>query len=101
MIQRTLSIIKPDAVKSKKSGDIIALLEINNFTIVNLKKMSLTKEIARKFYSIHQDKPFFNDLINFMTSGPVIVQVLEKKMLYQNIVILWEVQIQKRQILVQ
>ncbi|MBJ56974.1 MAG: nucleoside-diphosphate kinase [Rickettsiales bacterium] len=78
-LEHTLSIIKPDAVEAKKSGHIIGLLEENGFEIIAKKKITLKREEAEKFYSIHKDRPFFNELVNFMTSGPVVVQVLEKE----------------------
>lgn len=78
-LENTLSIIKPDAVEAKKSGHIIGLLEENGFEIIAKKKITLKREEAEKFYSIHKDKPFFNELVTFMTSGPVVVQVLEKE----------------------
>ena len=78
-LENTLSIIKPDAVVAKKSGHIIGLLEEKDFEIIAKKKITLKKEEAEKFYFIHKNKPFFNELIAFMTSGPVVVQVLEKE----------------------
>ncbi len=78
-LENTLSIIKPDAVEARKSGHIIGLLEENGFEIIAKKKITLKREEAEKFYSIHKDKPFFNELVTFMTSGPVVVQVLEKE----------------------
>tara|TARA_E500000178_G_C16935397_1_gene713753 strand:- start:598 stop:1020 length:423 start_codon:yes stop_codon:yes gene_type:complete len=77
-LENTLSIIKPDAVKNRKSGDIISFIEEKGFNIIAKKKIKLNSSQAENFYSIHKDRPFFNDLVNFMTSGPVIVQVLEK-----------------------
>tara|TARA_E500000178_G_C16762619_1_gene635491 strand:- start:404 stop:820 length:417 start_codon:yes stop_codon:yes gene_type:complete len=78
-MNRTFSIIKPDATKRNITGAINKLIEDNNLVIIAQKRIHLTKEKAEGFYSIHKDKPFFNDLINYMTSGPVIVQVLEGK----------------------
>ena len=78
-LENTLSIIKPDAVEARKSGHIIGLLEENGFEIIAKKKITLKRVEAEKFYSIHKDKPFFNELVTFMTSGPVVVQVLEKE----------------------
>ena len=75
----TLSIIKPDAVRDKKAGDIISFLENKEFKIVAKKKIILHKKQAEEFYNIHKERPFFRELINFITSGPVIVQVLEKE----------------------
>ena len=77
MIERTFSIIKPDATKRNITGKINAIIEENGLKIIAQKKIQLTKEIAEKFYSIHSEKPFFNDLVEYMTSEPVIVQILE------------------------
>ncbi len=78
-IEKTFSIIKPEAVKNKISGKIISMFEDNGFTILAQKKISMTQDQARHFYAVHKDRPFYNDLVKFMTSGPVIVQVLEKE----------------------
>ena len=76
-MNRTLSIIKPDATKRNITGSINKIIEDNNFVIIAQKRTKLSKEKAEGFYSIHKDKPFFKDLIEYMTSGPVIVQVLQ------------------------
>ena len=76
-MNRTFSIIKPDATKRNITGAINKIIEDNNLNIVAQKRIKLSKEKAEGFYVIHKDKPFFNDLIEYMTSGPVIVQVLE------------------------
>ena len=76
---RTFSIIKPDATKRNITGAINKIIESNDLEIVGQKRIKLSKEKAEGFYSIHKDKPFFNDLISYMTSGPVIVQVLQGK----------------------
>ena len=76
-IERTFSIIKPDAVGKNLIGKITQRFEENNLKIVASKMVHLTKEKAEGFYSIHKDKPFFPKLVEFMTSGPVMVQVLE------------------------
>ena len=76
-MKRTFSIIKPDATKRNLTGAINKIIEENNLCIVGQKRIKLSKEKAEGFYFIHKDKPFFNDLIEYMTSGPVIVQVLE------------------------
>ena len=76
---RTFSIIKPDATKRNITGAINKIIESNDLEIVGQKRIKLSKEKAEGFYSIHKDKPFFNDLIAYMTSGPVIVQVLQGK----------------------
>ena len=76
-MKRTFSIIKPDATKRNITGSINKIIEDNNLVIIAQKRTKLSKEKAEGFYSIHKDKPFFNDLIEYMTSGPVIVQVLQ------------------------
>ena len=76
-MNRTFSIIKPDATKRNITGSINKIIEDNNLVIIAQKRIKLSKEKAEGFYSIHKDKTFFNDLIEYMTSGPVIVQVLQ------------------------
>ena len=76
-MNRTFSIIKPDATKRNITGSINKIIEDNNLEIIAQKRIKLSKDKAEGFYSIHKDKPFFNDLIEYMTSGPVIVHVLE------------------------
>ena len=76
-MERTFSIIKPDATKRNISGRINQIIEKNGLRIIAQKRIRLSSDQAIKFYSIHNKKPFFNDLINYMTSGPVVVQVLE------------------------
>ena len=76
-MNRTFSIIKPDATKRNVTGAINKIIENNNLTIVAQKRIKLSKQKAEEFYSIHKDKPFFLELVEYMTSGPVIVQVLE------------------------
>ena len=76
-IQRTLSIIKPDATKRNITGKIITFFEEAGLNIIAQKKIQLTRTQAQEFYAVHSDKPFFQDLVNFMTSGPIIIQVLE------------------------
>ncbi len=73
----TFSIIKPDATKRNLTGAINKIIEDNGLRIVAQKRIKLTKEQAEGFYQVHSDKPFFNDLIEYMTSEPVVVQVLE------------------------
>ena len=76
-MERTFSIIKPDATKRNISGRINQIIEESGLRIIAQKRIKLSFDQAIKFYSIHNKKPFFNDLINYMTSGPVVVQVLE------------------------
>ncbi|HET8849124.1 MAG TPA: nucleoside-diphosphate kinase [Marinobacter sp.] len=76
-IERTLSIIKPDAVAKNVIGEIYSRFEKAGLTIVAAKMMHLTQEQAEGFYAEHKERPFFNDLVAFMTSGPVVVQALE------------------------
>ena len=75
-IENTLSIIKPDATERNLTGAINQKLEKAGLKIVAQKRIHLSKKIAQKFYEIHKDRPFYNDLVNFMISGPVVVQVL-------------------------
>ena len=76
-MQRTLSIIKPDAVKKNVVGKIIDRFESNGLRIAAAKKIQLSKCDAKAFYAVHKDRPFFNNLVEFMISGPVVVMVLE------------------------
>ncbi len=75
--QKTLSIIKPDAMNAKLSGNIIKFIEDKGFKIIAQKKLKLNKAQAEAFYAIHKDRPFFEELVKFMLSGPILVQVLE------------------------
>ena len=81
---RTFSIIKPDATKRNITGAINKIIEKNNLSIIGQKRIKLSKEKAEGFYAIHKDKPFFGDLIEYMTSGPVIVQVLQGENAVEN-----------------
>src|SRR6201987_1955561 len=76
-IERTFSIIKPDATARNLTGVINAMIEQAGLRIVAQKRIRMTREQAEKFYAIHRRRPFFRDLVDFMTSGPVVVQVLE------------------------
>ena len=76
-MERTLSIIKPDAVSKNVIGEIYSRFESSGFEIVAAKMLHLDEITAGGFYAVHKDRPFFNDLVSFMTSGPIIVQVLE------------------------
>lgn len=77
-MERTLGIIKPDAVTAKHTGNIIDIIENNDFNIVRMYKTKLTRDQAERFYGIHKGKPFFEELVSMMTSGPVVVLALEK-----------------------
>ncbi|MFK0440112.1 nucleoside-diphosphate kinase [Campylobacter jejuni] len=76
-MEKTLSIIKPDAVKKGVIGKIIDRFESNGLRIAAMKKVQLSKEQAENFYAVHKERPFFKDLVEFMISGPVVVSVLE------------------------
>lgn len=76
-IERTLSIVKPDAVAKNVIGEIYARFEKAGLKIVAARMKLLTREDAERFYAVHKERPFFNDLVAFMTSGPVMIQVLE------------------------
>ena len=76
-IEKTLSIIKPDAISRNLNGQINSIIEKSGLKIIAQKRLKLTKDIASKFYEVHKDRPFYEDLVSFMTSGPVVVQVLQ------------------------
>lgn len=76
MIEQTLSIIKPDATKRNLTGQINAKLEAAGLCIIAQKRIQLRQDQAQQFYAVHKDRPFYNELCTFMTSGPVVVQVL-------------------------
>ncbi|MBQ0783607.1 MAG: nucleoside-diphosphate kinase [Amphritea sp.] len=76
-IERTFSIIKPDAVAKNVIGKIVSRFECNSLKIVEMQLKQLSREEAEGFYAEHKERPFFGDLVEFMTSGPVVVQVLE------------------------
>ena len=75
-MDRTFSIIKPDATKRNLTGSINSLIEKNGLRIIAQKRIKMSMEQAEKFYAVHNDKPFFSDLVKYMTSEPVVVQVL-------------------------
>ncbi len=77
-MEKTLCIIKPDAVKKKVQGNIIQMILDNGFEIKGMKQVQLTEEQAKKFYEVHKERPFYNDLVSFMISGPVVPIALEK-----------------------
>jgi nucleoside-diphosphate kinase len=75
---RTFTMIKPDAVQNGHTGAILEKINANGFRIVALKKTQLSKKDAEAFYAIHKERPFFNDLVTYMTSGPIVPAILEK-----------------------
>jgi len=77
-MEETLALIKPDAVKRNIIGNILLLIEEDGFKIKKMKMMKMTDEVAKSFYSIHADKPFYNKLIEYMTSGNIVALVLER-----------------------
>ena len=76
-MERTFAIIKPDACKRNLAGKILAKIEEKGFRVIAMKKIAMTREQAEGFYAVHRERPFFKDLVEFMISGPVLVQVLE------------------------
>ncbi|MBX3160646.1 MAG: nucleoside-diphosphate kinase [Deltaproteobacteria bacterium] len=76
-IERTFSIIKPDAVAANKIGPIVAKLEAAGLRVIASRMMRLSETQAKAFYAVHKERPFYGDLVKFMTEGPVVVQVLE------------------------
>ena len=76
-LEQTLSIIKPDAVGQNQIGNIIEYFERDGLSVIGAKMLHLTAEQAKSFYAIHKERPFFKELVEFMTSGPVLVMVLE------------------------
>ncbi len=78
-LERTLAIIKPDAVRAKNAGKIIDHIERAGFDIIALEKKQFTREEAEYFYAVHRERPFFGELVDFMISGPTVVMVLEKE----------------------
>jgi nucleoside-diphosphate kinase len=79
MMERTFAIIKPDAITSKHSGQIIHLIELNGFNIIGMQKKQLSRQEAETFYAVHKERPFFGELVSYMISGPVIIMALEKE----------------------
>jgi nucleoside-diphosphate kinase len=75
---RTFTMIKPDAVKENHIGGILDMMEQGGFRIVELQKVNLTPERAGQFYAVHAERPFYNDLVSYMSSGPIVAAVLEK-----------------------
>ena len=77
MTERTFSIIKPDATRRNLTGKVNAVIEDSGLRIVGQRRVQMSRAQAEKFYEVHKDKPFFGELVEFMTSGPIVVQVLE------------------------
>ncbi|MDD9802792.1 MAG: nucleoside-diphosphate kinase [Deltaproteobacteria bacterium] len=77
MLERTLSIVKPDAVRRGATGEILQRFESAGLSIIALKKLRMSEELARGFYAVHRERPFYGDLVKFMCSGPVVVSVLQ------------------------
>lgn len=84
MLQHTFSIIKPDATARNLEGEILSTIQKAGLKIVALKKIQLTRKQAEGFYAVHKERPFFNDLVDFMVSGPVVCSVLEGEDAVQN-----------------
>lgn len=78
-MQRTFSIVKPDAVRKGHTGTVLAMIEAAGFRLVAIKRLSISKQQAAGFYAVHAQRPFFNSLTDFMSSGPIFVMVLEKE----------------------
>jgi nucleoside-diphosphate kinase len=78
-LQRTFSIVKPDAVRKGQTGAVLAMIEAAGFRLVAIKRLSISKQQAAGFYAVHAQRPFFNSLTDFMSSGPIFVMVLEKE----------------------
>ena len=78
-IEQTLSIIKPDAVERSLENEIKEMFKNKGFTILNEKKIQIEKSEAEKFYKVHETKPFYNDLCSYLSSGPIVVMILEKE----------------------
>ena len=77
-LEQTLSIIKPDAVERSLENEIKSMFKDNGFKIVNEKKIQIEKSEAESFYKVHETKPFYNDLCSYLSSGPIVVMILEK-----------------------
>ncbi|WP_411824166.1 nucleoside-diphosphate kinase [Leptospira sp. 'Mane'] len=84
-MERTFIMLKPDAVKNKHIGDILQRIEKEGFKILGLKSLKLSLEDAKQFYKVHSARPFYNDLCNYMASGPIVAAALER----ENAVLHW------------
>ena len=84
MVNITFTMIKPEAVEAVNSGAIFKIIEDNNFRIVSLKKVLLNEEKASKFYEVHKDRPFYSELVEYMSSGPIFAAILEKENAVQD-----------------
>ena len=84
-MEKTLAIIKPDAVSRNLIGNFIGRIESNEFKVVAIKRVWLTKSLAEGFYDVHKERPFFNSLTDFMSSGPIVLMVLE----HENAIMGW------------
>jgi len=78
-LERTLAIIKPDAVAARRAGEVLSIIESAGFRILAMRMVRLNREQAEGFYAVHRDKPFFQGLVTFMTQGPAIVMALERE----------------------
>jgi len=78
-MERTFAMIKPDAISAHNTGKIIDMIEQHGFTILGMEKTKLSKEQAQTFYAVHKERPFFAELVDFVTSGPVVIMCLEKE----------------------
>ena len=78
-LELTFAMIKPDAIRAGNMGKILAMIEENGFTIVRMQLGHMSKEVAEAFYGVHKDRPFFGELVDFITSGPVVILALAKE----------------------
>ncbi len=85
MIQKTLTMLKPDTMAAGNAGKIIAMLESEGFAIIGMKLFRLTAEKAGRFYAVHRERPFYSSLVSFMSEGPVIAMVLEREDAIQHL----------------